>query len=191
MSRQKAMHTRNLTTRFAKVFALGLLAFAFAMLPTAAHADSTHEYQISGTTASGGTISGTLEFDYNSSTNQTVLINSNYTVDGKSYSCNGLTNGNQCIVFDPFGTEYFGAMSGTTFALIEWNGFALNGTYPPTFNLIGGYVEPFGGGSWDYVTGGTATYVPTPEPGALLLLGAGILCVAGLSLRRMNSAARA
>jgi hypothetical protein len=134
----------------------------------------------------GGTISGTLDFNHNSAADQTVLINSNFKVDGKSFTCNGPTGGNQCIVFDPFGTEYFGVMSGSTFALLEWAGFDLNGTFPPTFNFIGGYVEPFGGGSWGYVTGGTATIVPTPEPSAVFLLAAGLLGVVALSRRRFN-----
>jgi hypothetical protein len=188
MSKQNVTHLQNRTASFARVFALALLAFAFAMLPTVAHADSSNVYQISGTTTSGGTISGTLDFSYNSSTQQTLLINSNFTVDGKSFSCNGLTGGNQCIVFDPYGTEYFGVISGTTFTTLEWNGFNLAGTFPATFNFIGGYVEPMGGGSWDYVAGGTATYVATPEPSALFLLGAGLLGVIALSRRRINSA---
>jgi hypothetical protein len=186
MSNSIVTHLQNRTTLYARVFALALLAFAFATLPSVAHADSNNVYQISGTTASGGTISGTLDFSYNSKTDQTLLINSNFTVDGKSYSCNGLTAGNQCIVFDPYGTEYFGAMSGTTFTVLEWNGFNLAGTFPSTFNLNGGYVEPLGGGAWDYVTGGTATYVATPEPSALLLLGAGLLGLIALSSRRLN-----
>jgi hypothetical protein len=164
-----------------------LLAFAFAMLPTAAHADSSNVYQISGTTASGGTISGTLDFDYNSNTQQTILINSNFTVDGKSFSCNGLTGGNQCIVFDPYGIEYFGVLSCTNLAVLEWNGFNLAGTFPSTFTFNGGYVEPMGGGSWDFVAGGTAAYVTTPEPSALFLLGAGLLGVIAFSRRRMNT----
>jgi PEP-CTERM motif len=188
MSKQNVTRLQNRTALFARVFALALLVFAFAMLPTVAHADSSNAYQISGSTASGGTISGTLDFVYSSNTNQTLLINSNFTVDGKSFSCNGLTGGNQCMVFDPYGTEYFGVISGTTLALLEWNGFNLAGKFPSTINFTGGYVEPLTGGAWDYVTGGTATYLPTPEPSALFMLGAGLLGVIALSRRRLNSA---
>jgi hypothetical protein len=186
MSKLNATQLQNRTTLYARVFALALLAFAVATLPSVVRADSSDAYQISGTTASGGTISGTLDFSYNSNTKQTLLINSNFTVDGKSYSCDGLTGGNQCIVFDPFGTEYFGVISGTTFTNLEWNGFNLAGIFWSTFNLIGGYVEPLGGGTWDYVTGGTATIIPTPEPSAMLLLGAGLLGLLALSRRRLN-----
>jgi hypothetical protein len=186
MSKLSVTRRQNRTTLFARVFALALLASVFAMLPTSAHADSNNAYQISGTTASGGTFSGTLDFSHNSAADQTVLINSNFTVDGHSFTCNGLTGGNQCIVFDPSGTEYFEVLSGSTLALLEWSGFNLNGTFPSTFNFTGGYLEPMGGGSLDYVTGGTATIVPTPEPSAVFLLGAGLLGLVALSWRRFN-----
>jgi PEP-CTERM motif len=186
MSKPNVTHRQDRATLFARVFALALLASAFAILPAVAHADSTSAYQISGTTASGGTISGMLDFSYSSSTDQTVLINSDFTMDGKSFACNGLTGGNQCIVFDPFSIEYFGVLSGSTFALLEWTGFSLNGTFPSSFNFIGGYVEPLAGGSWDYVTDGAATIVPTPEPSAVFLLGAGLLGLVARSRRRFN-----
>ena len=188
MGKQNVTRLQNRTAVFARIFALALLTSAFAMLPAAARANSSSVYQISGATAGGGTISGTLDFSYNSNTDQTLLLNSNFTVDGKSFSCNGLTGGNQCIVFDPFGTEYFGVITGTTLAVLEWNEFKLGGNFPSTFNFIGGYVDPLGGGSWDYVADGTATYVTTPEPSALFLLGAGLLGVIALSRRRLNSA---
>ncbi|HXN28755.1 MAG TPA: PEP-CTERM sorting domain-containing protein [Candidatus Acidoferrales bacterium] len=188
MGKQNVTRLQNRTAVFARIFALALLTSAFAMLPAAARANSSSVYQISGATAGGGTISGTLDFSYNSNTDQTLLLNSNFTVDGKSFSCNGLTGGNQCIVFDPFGTEYFGVITGTTLAVLEWNQFPLSGNFPSTFNFIGGYVDPLGGGSWDYVADGTATYVTTPEPSALFLLGAGLLGVIALSRRRLNSA---
>ena len=186
MSKQIATTLQNRTAVLARVLALALLASAFAMLPTVAHADSNNAYQISGTTSSGGTFSGTLDFSYNSSTKQTLLINSNFTIDGTAYSCNGLTDANQCIVFDPYGIEYFGVMSGTTLIELEWNGFNLAGAFPSTINFIGGYVEPLGGGPWDYVTSGTAKVVTTPEPSAFLLLGAGLLGLFALSRRRLN-----
>ncbi len=188
MSKQNVTRQQNRTAPYARVFALALLVSAFAMLPTVAHADSSNVYQISGTTASGGAISGTLDFNYNSNTQQTTLINSDFTLDGKSFSCNGFTGGNQCIVFDPYGIEYFAVISGTTLAVLEWNGFNLTGIFPSTFTFNGGYVEPMGGGSWDYVAGGTAAYVTAPEPSDLFLLGAGLLVVVALSRRRINSA---
>src|SRR5580700_1710415 len=163
MSKQNVTRLQNRTAQFARVFGLALLTSAFALLPTVVHADSSNVYQISGTTAGGGTISGTLDFGYNSNTEQTLLLNSNFTVDGKSFGCNGLTGGNQCIVFDPFGIDYFGVISGTTLAVLQWNHFNLAGTFPSTFNFDGAYTRLLTGRSSDYVAGGTATYVTTPE----------------------------
>lgn len=113
-------------------------------------------------------------------------INSNFTVDGKSRTCNGLTGGNQCVVFNPFGTEYFEVVSGSNLALLDWTGINLYGTFPATFNFVGGYVDRLGGGSVDYVTSGTATIIPTPEPSALFLPGAGLSGLLALARRRFN-----
>src|SRR6202050_1339664 len=154
MGKQNVTRLQNRTAVFARIFALALLTSAFAMLPAAARANSSSVYQISGATAGGGTISGTLDFSYNSNTDQTLLLNSNFTVDGKSFSCNGLTGGNQCIVFDPFGTEYFGVITGTALAVLEWNQFPLAGNFPSTFNFIGGDGGPLGGGWGGYVAVG-------------------------------------
>ena len=184
MSKFNVTYLHKQTALLVRVFALAVLASAFVMLPTVAHADSNNAYQISGTLASGGTFSGTLDFSHNSATGQTVLTNSNFTVDGISYSCNGLTGGNQCVVFDPVAIDYFQAFSGNNLVVLEWSAFNLAGAFPSTLDFVGGYVTIFDVKQMDTVTGGTG--VSTPEPSALFLLGAGLLGLIALSRRRLN-----
>src|SRR5580704_4160740 len=184
MSKFNVTHLHNRSALLARVFALAVLASAFAMLPNVVRADSNNAYQISGTLASGGTFSGTVDFSYNSKTGQTVITNSNFTVDGTSFSCNGLTGGNQCLVFDPFGTDYFQVLSGNTLVVLDWSAFNLAGAFPSTINFVGGYVATVGVKITDTVTGGTG--VSTPEPSALFLLGVGLLGLIALSRRRLN-----
>lgn len=114
-----------------RVLAGMVLAAAFVLLPATANADSTATYQVSGTLASSGTYSGTIELDHSTSTGLTTLINTNLTVDGISFSCNGQTAGNQCLVYAPVGPDYFQVVSGTQLFLLEWNAINLAGPYPP------------------------------------------------------------
>jgi len=187
MSKFNVTQLHNRTALLVRVFALAVLASAFVMLPRVVRADSSNAYQISGTLASGGTFSGTLDFSYSSVTGQTVLINSNFTVDGTKFSCSGLTGGNQCVVFDPFGVDYFQVLSGNTLVVLDWSAFNLAGTFPSTIDFVGGYVDIFGVKQTDTIIGGTGSYVATPEPSVLLLLGAGLVGLIALSRRRLNS----
>jgi hypothetical protein len=185
MSKFNVTYLHKQTALLVRVFALAVLASAFVMLPTVAHADSNNAYQISGNLASGGTFSGTVDFSYNSKTGQTVITNSNFTVGGTSFSCSGLTGGNQCLVFDPFGVDYFQVLSGNALIVLDWSAFNLAGPYPSTINFVGGY-EVVGTKLTDLVTGGKGSYVTAPEPSALFLLGAGLLGLIALSRRRLS-----
>jgi PEP-CTERM motif len=186
MSKFKLTYLHKQTSLLVRAFALVVLASAFAMLPNVAYADSNNAYQISGNLASGGTFSGTVDFSYNSGTGQTVITNSNFTVDGTQFSCNGLTGGNQCLVYDPFGVDYFQVLSGDTLVVLDWRAFNLAGTFPSTINFVGGYVTLLGVKQLDTITGGTGSYVAAPEPSALFLLGVGLLGLIALSRRRLN-----
>jgi hypothetical protein len=170
-----------------RVFAGFMLAAAFVLLPATARADSTATYQISGTLASGGTYSGTIELDHNTSTGLTTLINSNLTVDGLSFSCNGVVGGNQCLVYSPSGPDYFQVLDGSHLFLLEWDQINLAGPYPPTLTFFTGYCTTCSGSGSDAVSGGTGTYVAAPENSTILLFGVGLLGVALLSRRMLNS----
>jgi hypothetical protein len=168
-------------------FLLALLAAAFVLMPAVSRADSTAAYKINGTLASGGTYSGTLEFDYNPATNVTTIINSHFTVDGTSFSCGGLTGGNQCVAINSFGTEFVQVQSGSSFTLFQWAAFDFSGPPPAAFTFSNGYFTSSSNGKFDlFKTGGTASLVGTPEPSSLLLLGAGLLGLALLVRRRAN-----
>lgn len=170
-----------------RVLAGMVLAAAFVLLPATANADSTATYQVSETLASSGTYSGTIELDHSTSTGLTTLINTNLTVDGISFSCNGQTAGNQCLVYAPVGPDYFQVVSGTQLFLLEWNAINLAGPYPPTLAFITGYCLACSGPRRDAVEGGTGTYVATPENSTVLLFGVGLLAIVLLSRRRLTS----
>jgi PEP-CTERM motif len=172
----------GIVTRF---LALAIFAIMFVLVPNTVRADSTATYNFSGTLASGGTFSGTLEFDQNGSTLQ--LINTSFTLDGNSYACSGATS-NNCTVFGPLPFNWFTVQGSTgTLVLLDWLGAGFDMNNPPaTFNLLGGYCLGCGIGI-DFITSGQANAVGTPEPASLLLLGAGIFSLALLSRRRLNS----
>lgn len=170
-----------------RVVAAMVLAAAFVLLPVTARADSTATYLISGTLASGGTYSGTIELDHSTSTGLTTLINSNLTVDGLAFSCNGQTGGNQCLVFAPVGPDFFQVLDGGHLFLLEWNGINLAGPYPSTLTFITGYCTTCSGSGNDAVSGGTGTFVAAPENSTIVLFGAGLLAIVLLSRRRLTS----
>ena len=175
---------RSRTGIVTRLLALAIFAAMLVMLPNTARADSTATYDVSGTLASGGTFSGTLEFDQNGSTLQ--LINTSLTLDGNSYACSGATS-NNCAVFGPIPFDWFTVQGSGTLVLLDWLSSGFNLSNPPaTFTLLGGYCLGCGIGV-DFITSGQANIVGTPEPGSLLLLGAGILGLALLSRRRLNS----
>jgi hypothetical protein len=161
--------------------AFAVLAAAFILLPTVALADSSSAYSISGTTSDGGTFSGNLDFDTNSS-GVTALVSSEFTVDGTSFSCDGATS-NLCTVYDPFGMSYFQDLAGNALVVLTWSDFDF-GAPPPSFAFAGGYCINCAAGSFALINGGEATQIATPEPSTWLLLAAGLFAVALLSRRR-------
>ncbi len=179
-----AAQGRSRTRIVTRVLALSLFVAMFVLLPNTTRADSTATYDISGTMVSGGTFSGTLEFEQNGSTLQ--LINTSLTLDGNSYACNGATS-NNCAVFGPLPFNWFTVQSPGSLVLFDWLGAGFNMSNPPaTFSFLGGYCLGCGFGL-DFIASGQATAVSTPEPTSLLLLGAGALGLGLLSRRRLNS----
>jgi hypothetical protein len=164
-----------------RLIVLALFALAFLFAPVAAHADSNASYAISGTTDSGGTFSGTLNFDDTSSGVQ--ITGSSFTIDGQTFACNGQSS-NTCTVYDPFGVDYFQVQSGGSLVVLEWNSFNFDNP-PPSFSFIGGYCLNCSFLGNDYIAGGSAT--PTPEPASWLLLLTGFAALAFFTRRRRNA----
>ena len=168
-----------------RILAIALLATAFVMLPTIARADSTATYDISGSLASGGTFSGTLEFDQSGSTLQ--LINTSFTLDGLSFACNGATS-NLCTVYDPFGTSWVNIQGSGAIVVLQWLDSNFNISNPPaSFPFLGGYCMSCGTAGPDMITSGIATNVSAPEPAQWLLLALGLCTLAVFSRHRSNS----
>jgi hypothetical protein len=177
------------TASVVRIFAVALLAAAFILLPGVTRADSTATYNISGSLASGGTFSGTFEFDQNGSALQ--LINTSFTLDGLNFGCSGAVS-NTCAVFDPFGISYVSIGQNGPNAVFTWLDNSFNIFNPPTtFNFLGGYCTGCSFFGVDLFVGGTATQVTSPEPGALLMLGLGVAALALLSRRQLRGLQRA
>ena len=187
MNQLTGTYNQNRKEWLIRVVAAMVVAAALVLVPTIARADSTATYQISGTLMSSGTFSGTIELDHSTSTGLTTLINSNFTVDGISFSCNGQTGGNQCLVYAPTGPDFFQVLNGSHLFILEWDGINLAGPYPSTLTFFTGYCTACSGAGSDWVTGGTGTYVTAPENSTILMFGVGLLGIALLSRRRLSS----
>jgi PEP-CTERM motif len=182
------MHLSQLSARFStsiyRLSALAALAALFMLLPSAAHADSNTSYDFSGTLANGSAFSGTLDFDTNGS-GLTTLVNSNFTIGGTSFSCNGASS-NNCTVENAGFAQYFTALSGSSLVLLSWS--PINFLNPPSsFNFNGGYCMNCASGIFTLVYNGNA--VAAPEPATWLMLAIGLIMIAFFGRRRNRSIA--
>ena len=167
------------------VFAMALLVAAFILLPSVARADSTATYDISGSLLSGGSFSGTIEFDQSGGTLE--LINTSFTLDGLSFTCGGATS-NLCTVFDPFGTSFVNIQGSGATVVLEWIDSSFDISNPPaTFSFIGGYCSGCSAFGPDMIMSGTATNVVAPEPAQWILLTLGLGALALFSRRSSNA----
>lgn len=174
-----SINSRNWNRLFA-VATRGILAAGAAclmlLIPATARADSTQTYNVTGTLASGQTVSGTVTLDF--TTGKVTTGPGGITVGAEDFSCPGVAG---CIITNSIpGTDVF-ALFNTSHNYIAFNFNALSGSLPPSPFLINAgnsYCQNCGvvtGNS--YFTSITMTPINAPEPseGLLLLAGLGAL----------------
>jgi hypothetical protein len=187
------MNTRS-WNRIRSAAIRGSLAAAIAcgmlLIPTATLADSNQTYNVTGTLASGGTITGTVTIDF--TTGVVTTGPGGMTVDGMTFTCPG--NGGCALVASVPGTEGFVIVDNSqTYVFIDWNDLA-PGTVPPSIPLNSGstYCKNCGGMTgFDKATSGIALAVATPEPPEALLLLAGLGALGFLLVYRRKPRANA
>jgi hypothetical protein len=174
--------TRRRSHNF-RLASLAAIAALVLFLPAATRADSNATYTFSGSLSDSSGFSGTL--DFNTSGGVTTLVNSNFTIGGTTFSCNGASS-NTCIVQNSGFADYFQALSGSSLVLLSWNPFDFSNP-PSTFNFNGGYCLNCASGIFTWVSDGNA--VATPEPLTWLMLAVGLLAVLLFPRRRRSKIA--
>lgn len=186
MKVKRALQLKWVTRLVTRIGLAMVFAAALLFLPVATRADSTQTYNVTGTLASGGTITGQITIDF--TTDVITTGPGGITADGESFFCpnSGETG---CTLGASFpGTVAFElALSSTNYLVIDWNAFSSSNP-PSTINLDPGYsycINCGGLTGTDALVSGTAVSTPEPSDAALLLLGLGAL---GLMVRRRSIA---
>jgi PEP-CTERM motif len=168
-----------------RISMLTLLALA-TIFVSAAKADTVTTYDVTGTFASGGTLSGTFTLD-----NLTVY-SANIVADGQTLTCTG---GSPCYTSTSGSYDVLNIPTGSyPFVQLDWLPF--NYSAPPTTFALSttSYCESCGTSSYvDYLTIGSAFTpgsgpTPTPEPSSVLLMVSGLVGLAFLATRRRANA---
>lgn len=153
------------------------------LLPSTMKADTYATYELSGTFASGGTLSGEITFDLTKGT--AVTNDGPILADGLDFTC---APSLPCLLAGA-GSGLVGVasyISASTFLALSWSnvGWSTPMSFaPPSITLsTSSYCKDcLPGTTFDSLTSGTATYKQVPEPATLGLLAAGL---AGLGLMR-------
>lgn len=173
---------------YSRLSLLAVFALAMAFLPGAAHADTLDTYTLAGTFNSGGTLSGTITFDWNGFS--AVVKSATVVADGHTYTCSAAS---PCSVGNFFTTDYIDIQGHSNDLLLNFG--AINFSHPPaTFTLYSSSVcnDCLSRDHDDYLASGLATdppTSPTPEPPDALLFGAGLIGIAAMASARRKEAA--
>jgi hypothetical protein len=196
------------TLKTSKLASFGAALVLVLALAGAAKADTVTTYDVSGTLASGGTLSGSFTVDYNPASNGFNPVTAvNITADGVNFTgCPGPYS-NYCNVYTDLqggAADGFDVSSPAGFPLLELSWSAVDLSNAPVLTLLSSTLcvdcgangtTPYGpyGGYFDNLVSGTAVDPPNgntamPEGGStIVMLLAGLLSLglfAGWQSRR-------
>ena len=169
-------------------FTFSILAFLLALaIPSAAKADTIETFNFNGTLI-GGTVTGTVTIDVTTGkvTGEdfaAAVGKAIYTFDGNAYA-----QGKGLVAPNDYTAEFLGSFGATfqlgftTQSLIGYTGgnvCALTGNCNFSTSALG--IDPLTSGKLTPL----ASPAPTPEPSGLVLLGSGLLGVAGMARRKV------